>query len=535
MRLETRKVEAAAGTVLAHSLKLDDGTRLRKGQLLDEALLERLAKAGVDELIVAVPEAGDILENEAATRIAAALGTTGIVMEAASTGRVNFFAAHNGLFQVSRAVVDRINRIDPAITLATLNDLEAVNEGRMVATIKIIPYGVSASAMNAIAQLDTSDAFAVLAFKPMRVGMVATQLPTVKESTLEKTRRALEQRLSPSGSRIIAEKRVPHEAGVVTEAVEALRESSDIIVIFGASAICDRHDTIPTAIEAAGGEILHFGMPVDPGNLLLLARLGKVSVLGAPGCARSPAENGFDWVLQRLLAGVEVVPDDLTGMGVGGLLMETGSRPHPRGGVAAGQLQAAAIILAAGQSRRMGALNKLVAELGAMPIVRHVGEAAAGSKCGKVITVTGHEPEKIEAALDGLGCRFVHNERYGEGLAASLGAGVAALEAGITHALILLGDMPLIEPAMIDRMLEAAKEAPEGTIVVATHNGKRGNPVLWPSRYFAELRALTGDTGARHLIGQYAEQVIEIELGEAASRDIDTPGALESARAKPGL
>ncbi|WP_204333402.1 hypothetical protein, partial [Proteus mirabilis] len=89
-------------------------------------------------------------------------------------------------------------------------------------------------------------------------------------------------------------------------------EDVDLVLVFGASAIADRRDVIPAALEQAGGEIEHLGMPVDPGNLLMVGRLGEVPVLGAPGCARSPKENGFDWVLTRLLAGLPVTKADIT-------------------------------------------------------------------------------------------------------------------------------------------------------------------------------------------------------------------------------
>jgi molybdenum cofactor cytidylyltransferase len=124
---------------------------------------------------------------------------------------------------------------------------------------------------------------------------------------------------------------VPHEAPSLAEALRrADLIGPDIVVVFGASAISDRRDVIPAAIEMAGGRIEHLGMPVDPGNLLLIAQMQGKPVLGAPGCARSPKENGFDWVLQRLLAGLTVGRAEIVALGVGGLLMEIKTRPQPR-------------------------------------------------------------------------------------------------------------------------------------------------------------------------------------------------------------
>jgi len=181
-------------------------------------------------------------------------------------------------------------------------------------------------------------------------------------------------------------------------------------------------------IEAAGGEIEHFGMPVDPGNLMLIGRLRGQAVIGAPGCARSPKENGFDWVLMRLLAGLPVSRADITGMGVGGLLMEIVTRPQPREEAAPEHgRQVAAVVLAAGRSTRMGAINKLIAEIGGKPLVRIAAEHALASRAKPVIVVTGHEREKVEGALAGLPVRFVHNPDYAEGLGTSLKAGIAAV------------------------------------------------------------------------------------------------------------
>jgi molybdenum cofactor cytidylyltransferase len=164
----------------------------------------------------------------------------------------------------------------------------------------------------------------------LRLAVVSTLLPGLKASVIAKTLRVLEARLEPSGATIGKEERVAHEEGSLAAAIERLAPHSEALVIFGASAITDRRDVIPRAIEASGGRVEHFGMPVDPGNLLLLAERAGKPIIGAPGCARSPKENGFDWVLDRILADVPITSADIKAMGVGGLLMEIASRPQPR-------------------------------------------------------------------------------------------------------------------------------------------------------------------------------------------------------------
>jgi molybdenum cofactor cytidylyltransferase len=302
--------------------------------------------------------------------------------------------------------------------------------------------------------------------------------------------------------------------------------------VFGASAIADRRDVIPAAITDVGGTIEHFGMPVDPGNLLLIGQAGGVPVLGAPGCARSPVENGFDWVLMRLLAGLKVTRAELTGMGVGGLLMEIVTRPQPRESLATdSNRNVAAVILAAGRSTRMGGPNKLLAELDGRPLVRIVTEQALASKARGVIVVTGHQADEVKKALQELKVTFVHNPDFAEGLAGSVKAGIAAVPADADGAVICLGDMPLISAQLIDRLIEAFVPDRGNLIAVPVSDGRRGNPVLWSRRFFNELMTLEGDIGARHLIARHGEAVAEVPVeGHGAFLDIDTPQALEAAR-----
>ena len=172
----------------------------------------------------------------------------------------------------------------------------------------------------------------VAPFKVRKVGIISTLLPGLADKVIEKTLKVTAERLAPAGATIVAEKRVPHETKALAKALdEVLKAGAEMVVVFGASAIADTRDVIPAAVESrSAGAIEHFGMPVDPGNLLLVAEANGRPVLGAPGCARSPKENGFDWILMRLLAGLPIKRSDITGLGVGGLLMEIVTRPQPR-------------------------------------------------------------------------------------------------------------------------------------------------------------------------------------------------------------
>ncbi len=333
MRFGPVPVEAAEGLVSAHSVRAGD-LAVRKGSRLDARAVAALREAGVASVIAAGLEPGDVGEDAAAGRVAAVLGGAGVRAEAPFTGRANLFATGAGVLVVERAAVDALNAVDEAVTVATLPALKPVVEGEMLATVKIIPYAVEGRVCEAaIAALGGRPPLRVAPYARAHVGVVSTLLPGLKSSVVEKTLRILGQRLAPTGAAILCDRRVPHAASAVADAVAAcVAQGADLVIVFGASAIADRRDVIPAGIEAAGGTVAHFGMPVDPGNLLLVGALGDVPVIGAPGCARSPKENGFDWILHRLLADLPVSRADIVALGVGGLLMEIVSRPQPRSG-----------------------------------------------------------------------------------------------------------------------------------------------------------------------------------------------------------
>jgi molybdenum cofactor cytidylyltransferase len=530
--------EALGGTAV-HSIRQGELV-LRKGTLIRAEEVAALQAAGVTEIVVARLEPGDVSEDQAAADIAAALGGDGVRLDRAFTGRCNLFADRPGLLVVDRDAVDRLNRIDEAVTVATLAAFKPVVEGEMIATVKIIPFAVAASARDK-AVAEASRAKPVIRVAPYtikKVGIVSTLLPGLAPKVIDKTLRITEARIAPAGATIIAERRVPHEQGALARAIDEVRAAgAELVIVFGASAIADRRDVIPMAIETAGGEIEHFGMPVDPGNLMLVGRIAGQPVVGAPGCARSPKENGFDWVLMRLLAGLPVSRADITGLGVGGLLMEIVTRPQPRAEeppkAPKKQQHVAAVVLAAGRSTRMGAVNKLIAEIGGKPLVRIAAEQALASRAAPVIVVTGHEREKVEAALAGLPVRFVHNPDYADGLGASLRSGIAAVPADADGAIVCLGDMPQVDSGLIDKLVAAFDPEKGALVVVPSIDGRRGNPVVWSRRFFPDLMAVQGDVGARHIIGSYAEAVVEVPVaGDAALTDVDTPESLSAVKAE---
>lgn len=536
MRFGPVPVGEADGAVAVHSIRLP-GFVLKKGTLIGDAEIAALKAAGIGTVTVARLDPEDVGEDLAAAQIASTASGDHVRVDQAFTGRCNLFAASAGVLVVNADAIDKLNQIDESITLATLPAFKPVVEGEMIATVKIIPFAIERDALDAAVEAarEAEPLVRVAPYVIRTVGVISTKLPGLADKVIEKTLRVTAERLAPAGASIVAERRVPHEPAALTEAIKSVRAAgAELVLVFGASAIADRRDVIPAAIEAAGGRIEHFGMPVDPGNLMLIGDLAGRPVLGAPGCARSPKENGFDWVLTRLLAGLPVGRADVARMGVGGLLMEIVTRPQPREEVAKPEgRRVAALVLAAGQSRRMGGPNKLLAEIGGKPLVRRVVEQALASRAKPVVVVTGHQREQVEAALAGVPVTFAHNPAYAEGLSTSLKAGIAALPKEADAAVVCLGDMPQVDANLINRLSDAFDPERGALIVVPTFEGKRGNPVLWARRFFPELSALQGDVGARHLIGAYADALVEVAAdNRGVFVDVDTPDALAAAKAE---
>lgn len=545
MKFGMVRIGEAAGTILAHSVK-QGALVLKKGRRLSEADVAALEGAGVTEIMAAHLEAGDVAEDDAARRIASRLAGAGIRTSEPFTGRVNLYANGPGVAMIDRERIIALNLLDESVTVATVPPYERVTEGQMVATVKIIAFAVAEAVMARADGLAAQPLVAVAPFAPKSAGLILTELPGTKASVLAKRKEVLEARLVALGSSLATVATTPHRVGDVRAAITRMAAAgADPILLFGASAIVDRGDVLPAALLAAGGEVVHLGMPVDPGNLLMLGRLGAVDVIGVPSCAASPKTNGFDWVLERRLAELPIGSVDLAEMGPGGLLKEIESRPQPREGgraeagapsaAATGRRlpRVAAVVLAAGRSSRMGAQNKLLLTIDGEPMVRRVAEAALASQAGPVVVVTGHEGEAVAGALAGLDVTLVANPEFAAGMSTSLVAGIAALPAGVDGALILLADMPDVSPADIDRLIAAFAPKEGRVICVPVVGGRRGNPVLWGAELFGEMGKLTGDAGARGLIDRHGDRLVEVEMrSPGVLVDIDTPEALAARRSE---
>lgn len=511
----------AAGAILAHGIRVG-GKKWKKGRRLSGDDCAALLAADIPQVVAALPDAGDVPEDEAAHRIAAVFRGEHIQHGKAFTGRVNIFAAADGLLCYDTDHIHQLNRLSPHITAATLPPYTPVQQDELLATIKIIPFAVAESLL---ARCPRQLPFTVRPFTRRRVGLIQTMMDFTASVAADKTRRVTDNRLAAFSAYIVAEQRVAHKQKAVRAAIEQMRaESPQVLLIAGAQAVSDAGDVVPAAVVAAGGQLVRLGLPVDPGNLLVLAQIGDMPVIGLPGCAKSPKINGFDWVLNRVLADTMPTAAELARWGVGGLLADTGERPQPR--QQAPPLRLAALLLAAGAARRMRGENKLLLPWRGRPLLLHaaatIAQAQAQGLIQHVVAVTGRDAAAVAQRLP-ASFNVAHNPDYAAGMASSLCRGIRALREqspASDAVLIFLADMPSVSLEDI-RCIAAAACGSGADIIVPQHRGKRGNPVLLRRRLFPRLLQLSGDSGARALFGQAALDTVA--AGSGILYDVDTP------------
>ncbi|MBJ6373319.1 molybdopterin-binding protein [Sedimentitalea arenosa] len=321
-------VENAAGAILAHSVKLSNA-RLRKGLMLEAEHVASMQSEGVSQVIVALLDEDDLHENVAAEILAERLvpdpAGAHLRLTKPFTGRVNLMAETAGVVVLDVAALERFNRVHPMITIATVPPFQQMQPGGMVATIKIISYGVPRLDVERAAACAPA-ALRLAAPVYRTAALIVTDIPGGPSN--DKGIRAMESRIGALDMTLSEVVTVPHETDKLAAALSG--RTADILLILTGSATSDAEDVAPSAVRAAGGVVDRFGMPVDPGNLLFLGTLGQRPVIGLPGCARSPALNGADWVLSRMACGIPVTGADISAMGVGGLLKEIPTRPQPR-------------------------------------------------------------------------------------------------------------------------------------------------------------------------------------------------------------
>ena len=527
-------LKKAEGAILAHSTRLQ-GRMLKKGHLLTKDDISLFFEEGMEQVTVARLESDDIAENEAATLITKILAGENVKATKAFTGRCNLISQKEGLLLLDQEKLNTINLIDEAVTIATSEKYGITTTGQLVATIKIIPFSIPKSILKRVTKAVAKEPLISIApFQEKTLGLIMTRLPGMKETILDKTLEVTKRRFDEFNGKITKEIRCQHSEPEVIRSIKSMvKNNCDIILIFGASAVVDRADILPASVAKAGGKVEHFGMPVDPGNLLFIGGVGKIPIIGMPGCARSPKLNGFDWVLWRLLANIPVTKQDIMLMGPGGLLKEITERgqlrqiAHPERSVTR-EPNILALLLAAGSSKRMGKKNKLLTDFNGTKMIVHIADQIKKSKVGQTTVVTGYEADQVTSALKHLTSNFVHNPDYTKGLSTSVKIGLNAVPDGIDGVIIFLGDMPLVKSRDINSIIEAFNPTEGRSICVPIHGRKRGNPVLWGKQYITEILSISGDIGARHLLETHSDQISEVTIDtDGVLFDVDTPERLK--------
>ncbi len=315
-------LDEAEGVYNAHMIRCGKRT-FKKGQVLNRGDLALMGENGLSAIQGARLEAGDVPEDQAALRVAEMILGANIEPHPAKTARCNLYAQERGLLVIDAAAINRINLVSEAVTIATIPPWSIVEPGDIVATIKIIPFAIPQHLLRTIGALAPAidPPLSVRPFMGKRAALLLTESSFVVQHVIDRSIDATRQRLAAVRGSLDFIHVCAHEDAAIRDAFHKARASGcDLILVAGASVTKDRKDVIPGALTSIGGEVLHFGMPVEPGNMMLLGRFQDVPVLVLPGCARSVRENGVDLILQRLAVGLEVTPEDVMGMGVGGLL-----------------------------------------------------------------------------------------------------------------------------------------------------------------------------------------------------------------------
>ena len=336
MKFEPVPLSEAKGKILGHNIAGANGQRLlRKGKPLTEDDLENLRALGRTSVYVAQMEADDVDENKAARRVAEAICGSGLHITGVASGRANLLSDEIGILRID---VNRLAQINECkgITLATLMTHSPVHPRQIVATVKIIPYAVPESLLGAAEAIASGDNSIVRvdALPSRSVGMILSGSTSLHERLVSDFL-PLRNRIDKLGSSVthtdfVALDDESDEANLAEILNQQLSSGIQMILFAGETAIMDEHDIVPRAVERAGGHVESVGAPVDPGNLLMLAYLDDVPIVGAPGCARSRKINIVDWILPRLLAGDRLTRRDIIELGHGGLLQDVPERGMPR-------------------------------------------------------------------------------------------------------------------------------------------------------------------------------------------------------------
>ena len=535
MKIEHLDPKESKGSILAQSYNLSE-RKLSKGTRVSKAIVELLNKENIKTILCAVPHENDMDEDAAAEAISNAIDRNRLYAEEASTGRVNFRTPALGVVRYNRELIKKINLVDESIAFSIVEHNQLLAKNDLIATLKIIPFFVSKIYVERVVTLlSKHEIFKIHRLEEKKVGFIQTYYDWQKRSIFKATSNVTRSRLDALGCLLKKEALIPHDhESLCSEIKSSIDSGAQVLLISGASAITDRSDYIPKAILSVGGEIIQYGLAVDPGNLLLIGKIGGTTVIGMPGCARSPKLNGFDWVLQLLMANIPITKEELADMGAGGLLMEIASRPLPRAlskSVNKREKKIMGVILAAGNSTRMGKDNKLLRNVGDASLVRNTAVEMLNSDVDSCSIVLGYQSDKVAEVIKDLNISLILNPLWQEGQASSLKAALNTLDDTYSDLLIMLGDLPGVKSRHINTIIEEhlSTNNRRSKITIPSFNGKKGNPVIWGRSFFPDLSNLEGDVGGRALFNHHPAAINLLDMDDpAVVTDTDTPEDFEN-------
>ncbi len=526
--------QESLGSVIAQTYNLP-GKTISKGTFMTSEIVDYFKEGDVQNILCAVPENDDIHEDEAANIISNAIDRSHLYTESASTGRVNFKSRSLCLVRYERELIKEVNLVDESIAFSIVEHNQLLAKNDLIATLKIIPFFTQKKYVDqVISILAKNELFKTHSLNKKEVSLIQTSFEWQKKSMFKATSNVTRNRLEALDCSLNEEKLIRHDFELIRSEIRSSIESGiDILLISGASAIIDRFDYIPKAILSEGGEIIQYGLAVDPGNLLLIGKVDNTTVIGMPGCARSPKLNGFDWVLQLMMADIPINREELADMGAGGLLMEIASRPLPRAlarSVSKREKKVMGVILAAGNSTRMGKDNKLLKNVGDAPLIRNTAIEMLKSDLDTCSIVLGYQSDKVAAVIKDLDIRLILNPMWEEGQASSLRAAINTLDATYSDLLIMLGDLPGIKSSHINSIIEEhlLTDNRKSKITIPSFEGQKGNPVIWGRSFFHDLLNLEGDVGGRTLFSEHPAAINILEMDDPwVVTDADTPEDFE--------
>lgn len=539
MRFENVRTTDAIGTVLGHTHRLriaqttdketekETTQRLSKGTLLNAKHIDMLLQAGVDSVMVAVLETDDVLENVAVERLALLFRDSGVGVESSRQGRCNLYALHRGVLDYDVSLIHRLNALDWRVGMA-IEHGGVVEAGTVFASIKVIPYAVPRTVLDAWeSALKSERGVEIYPLHRRHVALVVSQ-SSEQASSIQRIVDVHRSRIEGLGSQIDRVYRCEHTVESIAQSLQSMvMEVWDLVLFYGETAVVDIDDVLPLAIRSVGGEVERVGMPVEPGNMLLLGSIQKRPIVGVPRCAQHIQQSGLDLVLARALSGAPLSSLDIARLGVGGYLKRNDSPIVPK----ERRHTIGAVVLMAGLSSRMKGANKLSMSIpkpdgdGNTTVSVQTVQRVLSAGYAPVVVVTGYQEREIRALLQGLPVRFVHNPAFADGMGTSIAKAFSVLS-GWDAGLLALGDMPFVSPTILKEMYQRSTEYPEH-IVVPMHKARRGHPIIFPSALFAELQQCTGDVGARSVLQNHQDIIERVNVSDMSIFwDVDTEDLL---------